>query len=569
MLAEQRTLLEELGGEYRKVTSSDVGTALLDVARSENATQIVLGASERSRWHQLINGSVINRVVRRSSPIDVHVISHRETEGDVDGPRLPVRPPRLTPLPPQRQLWGWIIAVIGLPLLTLAFANMRDTFELSSVLLVYLLLAMVVALVGGVLPALAAAVAGSLLANWFFTPPYYQFTISEGENLLAVVIYVIAAGGVAVLVDRVARTRADAARASAEAETLASLAGAFAGPSSLDDMLGQLRTVFGFRAAAVLREVDNGWETVASSGVEAPSSSTAADVTRDLGRGIVLALAGGELSAQDQRILNAFAAQVAVAAESERLQGEARRAGDLAAANRLRAALLHAVSHDLRTPLAAIKAAISSLRQRDIEWPDDVIDDFQATIENETDRLSNLIADLLDMSRLQSAALTVHLRPTAVEETVWTAIANAGPGSDSVDVDVSESLPEPRADPALLERALANIIANAIRYSPDDAPPRVSAGLVRRDGRAFVDISVIDRGPGIRPEYRELVFQPFQRLVDIRADGKGVGLGLAIARGFVDAMHGELSIDDTPGGGTTMVISLPVEGQGRVAGEVA
>jgi two-component system sensor histidine kinase KdpD len=568
-LTEQRTLLEELGGEYRKVTSSDVGTALLDVARSENATQIVLGASERSRWHELINGSVINRVVRRSGPIDIHVISRTATEEEAERAQLPSRRPRLTPLPPQRQLWGWIIAGVGLPLLTVVFAHTRHTVELSSVLLVYLVLAMLVALVGGMLPALAAAVAGSLLANFFFAPPFYRFTISEGENLLALVIYVVAAGLVAVLVDRVARIRSQAARSSAEAETLASLAGALAGPASLDDMLGQLRTAFGFRAAAVLRGADDVWVAVAASGVEPPMSPEEADVTRHLGREIVLALAGGELSEQDQRILNAFAAQVMVAAESERLQGEARRAGDLAAANRLRAALLHAVSHDLRTPLAAIKASISSLRQRDIEWPEDVIDDFQATIENETDRLSNLIADLLDMSRLQSAVLTVHLRPTAVEETVWTAIANAGPGSDSVDVDVSETLPAPHADPALLERALANIIANAIRYSPADAPPRVSAGLVRRDGRAFVDISVIDRGPGIRPEYRELVFQPFQRLVDIRADGKGVGLGLAIARGFVDAMNGELSIDDTPGGGTTMVISLPVEGQGHVVGDVA
>jgi two-component system sensor histidine kinase KdpD len=564
-LAEQRRLIEELGGEYRRMTSNDVAAALVDLARAENATQIVLGASDRSRWQELINGSVINRVVRRSGFIDVHVISRpAATDGDsgdeTAARRLPVVKPVLVPLSPRRQLWGWVIAATGLPLLTLVFANMRETFGLPSVLLLYLVLAMVVALVGGAIPAVAAVVGGFLLANWFFTPPLYDLTIASAENLLALVVYAAAAGIVAVLVDRVGRTRLQAGRARAEAEALAALAGALVRPGSLNEMLGQLRSTFGFRAAALLRRDGPRWETLATSGPDPPTEPDRSAVARELGRGISLALAGGQLSAGDERVLNAFAAQVAMVAEAERLHREADKATELAAANSLRAALLQAVSHDLRTPLASIKASISSLRQRDIEWPPEVTDDFHATIDEETDRLTNLVGNLLDMSRLQASALTVDVRPTGVEEIVLAAVASLGRAATSTRVDVPETLPEVAADGALLERAFANLISNAARVSPPDAPPRVTAGVVGGEGLR-VDTRVIDRGPGIRPADRELVFLPFQRVVDHQADGTGVGLGLAIARGFVEAMGGELSVDDTPGGGVTMVVSLPVAGR--------
>jgi two-component system, OmpR family, sensor histidine kinase KdpD len=556
VMAAQRRLLDELGGEYRRVTSNDVASALVDLARSENATQIVLGASGRSRWRELFTGSVINRVVRLSGPIDVHVIS-RPPDAAAGERRLPPVRQVLTPLSPRRQLGGWIIAAAGLPLLTLAFVNLRDTFELSTVLLLYLVLAMVVALVGGVLPALAAVVVGFLLANWYFTPPYYQLTITDVENLLALIVYVVAAGMVAVLVDRIGRTRLRGARLQAEAEALASLAGSLARPGSVGEMLGQLRTTFGFRGAALLRRASPGWEVLVASGTDAPQDPHTADVSRDLGHGVTLALAGGSLSGEDERVLNAFAAQVAAAAEGERLQAEALRAADLAAANTLRASLLQAVSHDLRTPLASIKASISSLRQRDVDWSPAAIDEFQATIEEETDRLTHIIGNLLDMTRLQAGALHFAVRPAGIEEIVLAAVGGLGADSGTVAVDVPETLPDVLADAALLERALANLVTNAVRHSPPDEGVRITAGEVAIDGECRVDVRVIDRGPGIRPADRDLVFQPFQRIVDNQADGSGVGLGLAIARGFVEAMGGELTIEDTPGGGTTMVVELP------------
>ncbi len=557
-VAEQRRLLEELGGEYRKVTGNDVAAALVELARSENATQIVLGATARSRWQELFGGSVINRVVRLSGPIDVHVISRPPDEADQGTrKRLPRAEPVLTPLSPRRQAWGWMLAVVGLPLVTILFANLRDQVGLTSVLLLYLVLAMVVALVGGVLPAIVAVIGGFLLANWYFTPPFHDLTIAAGENLLALVVYAVAAGIVAVLVDRVGRSRMRASRLQAEAEALASLAGALAGPGSVADMLGQLRATFGFRAAALLHHGSDGWTVLERSGPEPPARPDEADVSRDLGQGITLALAGGTLSAEDQRVLNAFAAQVTAAAEHERLQREAGRAEDLAAANTLRASLLQAVSHDLRTPLASIKATISSLRQRDVHWPPDTVAEFHQTIEEETDRLTAIVGNLLDMSRLQASALHVELQPVGVEEVALAAISSAGAPNGSVEVDIPETLPDVLADAALLERALANIVGNALRHAPADAPVRVSAGEVTGDGRPRVDVRVIDRGPGIQLADRERVFQPFQRVVDHHADGAGVGLGLAIARGFVEAMGGDVAIEDTPGGGVTVVVGLP------------
>ena len=550
-VAAQRRLLDELGGEYRKVVASDVAGALVELARAENATQIVLGASARSRWNELLHGSVINGVVRRSGPIDVHIIS--PPVGEEEALRLPAMRRVLTPLPPRRQLAGWLIAALGLPVITLALVWARDSVGLTTVLLLYLVLAMVVALVGGVFPAAVAVVGGFLLANWFFAPPYGQLDIAHAENALALGVYVLAAGIVAVLVDRIGRSRLQAARAQAEAETLAALVGTLSRPGASRVMLDELRTTFGLRGVSLLLDDGDGWRVLLSSGAPV-DDPTRATWSRELGDGVTLAL-DGEPASADLRVLDAFATQVAAAAERDRLRAEAAKADDLAAANALRASLLQAVSHDLRTPLASIKASISSLRQRDVEWPPDAVAEFEETIESETDRLTVLIDNLLDMSRLQASTVSVSRRPTGVEEVVLSAVASLGAAGRAVDVDVAPGLAV-SADPALLERSLANVIANAVRFEPADRDVRVTAGPVRRDERRLIDVRVIDHGPGIRSADRERVFQPFQRVVDHHQDGSGVGLGLAIARGFVEAMGGEVAIEDTPGGGTTMVLSL-------------
>jgi len=549
-IAHYRKLLEELGGEFREVTGSDIAAALIDLARSENATQIVLGATRRSRWQEWTQGSVINRVIRLSGPIDVHVISADESEERPTAPRLPVPRFVLSPLPRRRQAIGWVVAALGLPLQTLVLAQLRDELGLPSVLLLYLVFVVGVAAIGGVFPALAAAVAASLLVNYFFTPPIYRFTINEAENILALCIFLLLGAIVSVFVDRVGRSKAETAHARAEAEAMAALAGSLAEPEVLPQLVSHLRDTFGMQAVALLRRDDPGWYVEADAGADVPTAPEVADVVKEIGNDLVLVMRGPPLVGDDLRVLNALAGQLATAVETRRLHGEAARATSLAQANDLRAALLQAVSHDLRTPLASIKASISSVRQHDVDWSADELREFHATIEQETDRLDGLVANLLDMSRIQAGALVARIRPVGMDEVVPAAVASLGSRGKDVVVEVPELLLAAAADAALLERAIANLIDNAVAVSPPGKPVRIQAGAIA--GR--IDTRVIDQGPGIPREERERVFQPFQRLVD---HGTGVGLGLAIARGFVEAMGGDLTLEDTPGGGITMVVSLP------------
>lgn len=223
----------------------------------------------------------------------------------------------------------------------------------------------------------------------------------------------------------------------------------------------------------------------------------------------------------------------------------------LAEANQLRSALLQAVSHDLRTPLATIKASVSSLSQSDIEWPPEERAEFLATISNETDRLATLVENLLAMSRLQAGVLQATLRPVGLEEVVPAALASLGARAGVIEAGVTETLPPVMADASLLERALTNVLDNALRWSPPGAGVRLEAEAVGPQ----VDLRVVDQGPGISRRRQDLVFQPFQRLGDTGTDS-GVGLGLAVARGYLQAMGGTIGIRDTAGGGTTVVLSL-------------
>ena len=548
LVERHRHVLEEMGGTHHEVAGNDIAAALVDFARAENATQLVLGASRRSRWTELVRGSVINRVVKLSGPIDVHVISHLTPDDDA----APVRTGRRAPLlAPRRRLLGWLMAGAGVPLVTLLLANLRDHVALPGVLLVYLLLVVTTASLGGWAPALAAALAGFLCANWFFTPPIHTWTIAEAENLLALVVFLAVAVIVSRLVAAAARRAAEAVRATAEAETLASLAGTVAEPDPLPVLVDNLRRAFGLGGAALLRRSGDGWVVEAASGQQAPSTPEAADETRPLGTDLVLALSDTRLAAEDRRVLNAFALQLGAAVERRRLHAQAAQAAALAEADELRTALLQAVSHDLRTPLAGIKASASSLRQPDIAWSDDDVRAFLQTIEDETDRLTDLVANLLDMSRIQAGAATPYQREVSLDEVVPAALAGLGERGRSVVVEVPESLPPVTTDPAMLERVVANLVDNALAHGDTATPVRVEAGAVG----GHVLVRVIDRGRGIPEAQRDRVFEPFQRLGD-SSHSAGVGLGLAVARGFTRAMGGDLTIEDTPGGGTTMVIEL-------------
>ncbi|MGH9084526.1 MAG: ATP-binding protein [Acidimicrobiales bacterium] len=550
LLAIHRQLLEEVGGEYHETAGSDVAAALIDFARAENATQIILGSSRQSRWHELTQGSVINRVVRLSGPIDVHVISHEPSPAEAALPRLPRR--GRTAVAPRRRLLSWILTLAGLPLLTAAFTQVRDHVGLPTVIVLYLLFVVANAAIGGTAPALVAAVAGFLAVNWYFTPPIHTWTIAEGENVIALLAYLLTAGIVSGLVAIAARRTAEAARAGAEAQTLAALASGVVEADPLPVLMSHLRRSFGLAGAALLRGTDDGWAVEASDGTSAETPE-AADEVHAVGGDLVLALTGGDLAAEDRRVLNAFAANLAAALDRRRLHAQAAEAAALADTNELRSALLQAVSHDLRTPLAGIKASVNSLRQPDVTWTPDETAEFLETVEDETDRLTNLVDNLLDMSRIHADAVAPALRPTTLDEVVPAAIASLGPRARDVAVDIPETLPPVGADPALLERVVANLVDNAITHGHSGCAVHVEAGAAA--GRVL--LRVVDRGKGIPVDQREAIFHPFQRLDDAAPrSGAGVGLGLAVARGFTRAMGGELTVEDTPGGGTTMIVEL-------------
>ncbi len=536
-LDHQRSLVERLGGTYRDVVGDDVGKALVDTARRMNATQIVLGATRRSRITELLRGSVIGRVIRDSGEdVDVHVISQADRTK-----AAPVRR-RPTSLPGRRVVAGSVAAAALLPALTVVLAQLRDELGLPSVLLLYLLAVVVVSAIGGLWPALGAAVAGFLLANWYFTPPLYTFTIGEGENLLALAIFLIVAATVSGLVSLAARRAAEGQRARAEAETLARLAGT----STVVELLESIRRTFALDGVTLWHRGHPDWTADAEVGAHAERD----DASMRVDAGHVLALVGPPIPGDEQRLLDAFVAELAGSIHIDELEAGVSEADDLERVNDLRLAILSAVSHDLRTPLAGIKASVTSLQDDEIDWPEAERDAFLATIDEETDRLDGLVGNLLDMSRLQSGALHVAASEIGLDEIVPAALASIGPRADTVDVDVAETLPRVVADPGLLERAIANVVANALVHG-GNASVRIVAGSVD----AGVDLRVVDRGPGVPAVERDRMFVPFQRLGD-SPQGASVGLGLAVARGFVEAMGGTVEVEDTPGGGLTMILRL-------------
>jgi two-component system, OmpR family, sensor histidine kinase KdpD len=496
---------------------------------------------------------VINRLIRYSGPIDIHVISSTEEEPGQ------LKPGRGLGLSARRVMGGFAVAVVVLPLLTAVLLPLRADVSLSTVLLLYLLAVVSVSLVGGAWPGLVASVAASQLVNWFFTPPYYRWVIAEAENIVAIAVFVVVAATVSLLVSIIARGRRQAERGRSEAQVLARLAGSLLGRSDpLPELLEGLRASFGLDAVAVLRRDGTDWSVDVGVGEPLPTSPSQGSESVQLDDG-VLVLRGRELRAEDRTVLTAFAAQLAVAARTRRLGIEVTKASEIARLSDLRAAILASVSHDLRTPLASIKASVSSLRQRDVAWSADQTDEFLDTIAVETDRLTTLVTNLLDMSRLQAGALQLVMIPIGLDEIVSRALGTVRDGGRGVFVDVPESLPLVRADSSLLERSLANLIDNAVAHSPPGQNVVVDAS----EHAGSVVLRIADRGPGIREEDRKRVFQPFQRAGDVPRDG-GVGLGLAVAKGFVETMGGRLVLADTPGGGLTVVVSLGVADDARV-----
>ncbi|WP_377266818.1 ATP-binding protein [Peterkaempfera sp. SMS 1(5)a] len=556
-LAEQRQLVESLGGSYQVVVGEDVPTALLDFARAQDATQLVLGISRRGRLTRFLTGRGIGETtVELSEDIDVHMVTHDQAGHG----RLPSLGRRHSG---RRTVAGFASGLVLPWLLTLFLTQVPRGINLTSVALLFQLAVVAVALFGGAASALLASVTASLLFNYYFIPPVDEFTIAQPNNVLALAVFACVALSVATVVDRAARQTARAARATAEAETLSDLAGSvLRGADTVPALLERSRIAFGMTSAALLRRTPEGpGEVIARSDAPAPGSPSAVpprplteapETAVAVGEDAVMVLTGRRLPATDQRVLLAFAAHATAALDRERLARAAAEVEPIRAADRMRTALLAAVSHDLRTPLAAALASVGSLRSVDAVFSADDEAALLATAESSLTKLARLVDNLLDMSRLQAGALTLQLQATDLADVLPRALDTLPDPDAPVVATGLEAVPPVLADPPLLERILANVTANALRHNTPGATVVVSASALADR----VEIRVIDRGPGIPAADRDRVFQPFQRLGDTD-NTTGLGLGLALSRGLAEAMDGALELEETPGGGATMLLTLP------------
>jgi two-component system sensor histidine kinase KdpD len=544
-----RELAISLGATVHTVVGDDVPSALLDFARDENATQLVIGTSRRSRWARIFEEGIGASVVQQSGKIDVHMVTHPEAS----------RGSWWAPVSPrQHHMTSWLAAIVVPSLICAVTVAFLDRYlKVGGESALFFVGVLVVALLGGVAPAALSAVLSGLLLNYFLIEPRYTFTIAEPDNAVTSVVLLLVAVAVAALVDNAAKRTREARHASQEAELLALFAGSVLRGADLDTLLERVRETYSQRAVSLLREGPDGAEIVGCVGndpcVDVDTADTAIEVGDDE---FWMLTSGRKLAARDRRVLSAVAKQAAGLVKQRELSEEAGKAEAIAQADELRRSLLSAVSHDLRTPLAAAKAAVSSLRSDDVDFSAEDTAELYATIEESIDQLTSLVGNLLDSSRLAAGVLRPELRRVYLEETVQRALLGISKGItgfrrqglDRVKVDVDDAVV--MADSGLLERVLANLIDNALRYAPD-SPVRVTAGQVGDR----VLIAVIDEGPGIPRGTEEQLFAPFQRLGD-HDTSSGVGLGLSVAGGFVEAMGGTISATDTPGGGLTVEIDL-------------
>lgn len=540
-LAEQRALVEKLNGTYHQVIGEDIPTALVEFARSVNATQLVLGASRRGRVTAAFTGPGIGAtVVRESGDIDVHMVNHAAA-----GKRFTL-PPLTGALTRKRRLLGFVVALLGGPALTALLSLFRSEDSITTDVLSYQLLVVIVALVGGIWPALFAAVLSGITLDFLFIEPLYTIHIHQPHHLLSLVLYVLIASLVSFVVDRAARYTRAARRSAAESELIQTIAGnVLRGDNAIQALIDRTREAFQLPGVRLMR----GEDVLARSGEPLPDNHHASiRITDDT----TLELHGPDLAASEQRLLAVVTAQLAAALEHEHLTQTAKQIEPIAASDRVRGALLSALSHDLRRPLAAASAAVGGLKAAGPDLAAAQKRELLDTAEESLGALATLVTDLLDVSRLQAGVLTIAEIPTDPAETIAPALDELHLGPTDVTLALNHGDAVAHADPVLLQRVLVNLLTNAHRYSPAGTPIHVSTSTFGDR----LEIRIIDRGPGIPSEKLDDIFLPFQRLGDTD-NTTGLGLGLALSRGFIEAMHGTLTPEDTPGGGLTMVISLP------------
>jgi two-component system, OmpR family, sensor histidine kinase KdpD len=555
-----RELAASLGATVHIVVGDDVPTALLDFARETNATQLVLGTSRRSRWARLLGEGIGAATIKDSGKIDVHMVTHEQANRGLS----------LAPISPRaRQIVSWLAAItVPWGILAITTRWLDPTLDIGGKTAIFFAGVIAVALFGGLAPAVLAGMLSGALLVYFIAEPRYSFAVDNPSNAVTIVVLLGVAMAIAVLVDAAASRAREARRATQEAELLAVFASSVLKGADLATLLERVREAYSQRAVCLLRDVDGRLQLVASVGKDPCATVDSADTAVKVGEEeFWLLMSGRALTARDRRVLGVVATQAAGLVKQGELAAEAGKVQSLAEADELRRLLLSALGHDLRTPLTAAKAAVSSLRAEDVWFSPEDTAELLATVEESIDQLTSLVANLLDSSRLAAGVVRPQLSEVYLEEVVQRALISIGKrttvfgrGSlDRVKVEVGGTVA--MADAGLLERVLANLVDNALRYAPDSMV-RINAGQV--GGRVL--INVVDEGPGVAKGAAEQMFDPFQRLGDTD-NNTGLGLGLSVAKGFVEAMGGTIQATDTPGGGLTILVDLAAPPTGPMTEE--
>jgi len=587
-IAEYLRLAERLGAATITIPGRKIADEIVAYARTNNITQIVIGKSDRPRWFEMFHGSVVHDLVRKTGQISVHVIS---AEAIQDGPSKP-QPARkpVIPFEPMPYLGSAAVVAVALGVGELIVNFIGP----QSVSLVFLMAVLGSAIAWGLWPALFASMLSVLAFNFLFLPPLYTFTIADPENVVALFFFAL----VAVIVSNLtAATRAQVVSARARAKTTGELyafSRKVAAIGTLDDLLWatvfQVSSMLKLNTVLLLPDEDAKGLNLASA-YPPEDSLDEADMaaarwcwehsqptgrgsdTLPGGRWLFLPLRTGTgavgvlgidrnapgplLSPDERHLLDALADQVAVAVERISLARGLAEARVLAETEKMRAALLTSISHDLRTPLASILGTVSSLRRFGDKYDATDRNELLATLEGEAERLNRFVANLLDMTRLESGAIESKFALSDVGEIVGATLERAGSvlARHRVEVTVDPDLPTLRLDPILLEQVLFNLLDNAAKYAPEGSRIDLQA---RRDGDV-VTIEVIDEGPGIPPGDLERVFDKFYRVHAQDRRRAGTGLGLAICRGFVEAQGGRIDARSRPDRpGAILTVRLPV-----------
>jgi two-component system, OmpR family, sensor histidine kinase KdpD len=588
LIADFLRLAERLGASTMTIPGRNIAEEIVAYAAANNITQIVIGKSSRSRWFEMVHGSVVHELVRKTGPISVHVISADDSEPippkSVQA-RLEVEPIRFEP-----HLGSAAAVAIALSIGLL----LKEFIAVQSISLVFLTAVLASAIAWGLWPSLFAAILSMLAYNFFFMPPLYTFTVGDPENVLALFFFLI----VAVIVSNLtARTRSQMVTARSRAKTTAELyafSRKVAGIGALDDLLWatayQISSMLNIRTVLLMPAKEGDGLEVASGyppedhldSADMAAARWTWDRNHPAGRGadtlpggkrLFLPLrtgsgpvgvigidrdtSGALLTPDERRLLDALCDQAAVAIERISLAKGLDEARVLAETERLRAALLTSISHDLRTPLASILGTVSSLRSFPGKYSAAEREELLATLQEEAERLNRFVSNLLDMTRLESGAIELKLELIDVAEIVGSALQRAGNvvAGHRVEVDIEPGLPMLRLDAVLFEQVLFNLLDNAAKYSP--AGSRIDL-RAKRDGE-LVEIEVVDEGPGIPPADFERIFDKFYRVQAQDRRRAGTGLGLAICRGFVEALGGWIvARNRRDRSGAVLTIRMPV-----------